>query len=309
MAESRPIHLLSLPPSTLSSLTGAGYELLEDIPTQTAQDLAQSLRIPLEASKSLISASQSNPTPSMPLLQSAAGRLVSKGTDNKTRVSTRFKPLDSLLDGGLLRGNVLELSGAPGMPKERIILDITRSFLSESENSEVLFVGSWFFLTLGTRINDLPDCQNNISPATLEESFKDTPHHGTRLSYIKIYTLFDLVLFFNNLSSYLLSHPLVSLLVIHSMSFPFQNATELKAYQRNALYDQIKQSLARNCATYNLATVITSQLATKLLNADGSPGNFDTGAAGVLVPHLGNAYLPSGRSYRVVIGRKTEQTG
>ncbi|KAK7020656.1 hypothetical protein VNI00_017694, partial [Paramarasmius palmivorus] len=270
MAESRPIHLLSLPPSTLSSLTGAGYELLEDIPTQTAQDLAQSLRIPLEASKSLISASQSNPTPSMPLLQSAAGRLVSKGSDNKTRVSTRFKPLDSLLNGGLMHGNVLELSGAPGTPKEGIILDIMRSFLSESENSEILFV----------------DCQNNISPATLEESFKDIPHHGTRLSYIKNYTLFDLVMFFNNLSSYLLSHPLVSLLVIHSMSFPFQNATELKAYQRNALYDQIKQSLARNCATYNLATVITSQLATKLLNADGSPGNFDTGATGVLVPHL-----------------------
>ncbi|EEB98484.1 hypothetical protein MPER_01996, partial [Moniliophthora perniciosa FA553] len=55
--------------------------------------------------------------------------------------------------------------------------------------------------------------------------------------------------------------------------------------------------------------VITSQVATKLFNADGTPGQFETGATGVLVPQLGSTYLPSGRSYKVIIGRATEQTG
>uniref|UniRef100_A0A0W0FNQ7 RecA family profile 1 domain-containing protein n=1 Tax=Moniliophthora roreri TaxID=221103 RepID=A0A0W0FNQ7_MONRR len=291
MADSRPLHLLSLPPSTLSSLTGGGYELLEDIPTQTAQELADALNIPLEASQSVISASQlDGTTSSVPLLRSVAG-LSSKKSDTGARINTRFQPLDSLLGGGLVRGNVLELSGPPGTPKERIVLGTVRSFLSEE--AEILFV----------------DCQNMISPPMLEKTFKDIPCYGSRLSYVKIYTLFDLIVFFNNLGSYLLSHPMISLLVVNSMSFPFQNATELKAFQKTALFEQIKQSLARNCATYNLTVIITSQVATKLFNADGTPGNFETGATGVLVPQLGSAYLPSGRSYKVIIGRATEQTG
>jgi hypothetical protein len=37
--------------------------------------------------------------------------------------------------------------------------------------------------------------------------------------------------------------------------------------------------------------IITSQMSTKLLNADGSPGNFETGAKAAMVPQLGK---PSG---------------
>jgi hypothetical protein len=35
----------------------------------------------------------------------------------------------------------------------------------------------------------------------------------------------------------------------------------------------------------------TSQLATKMINSDGSPGTFDTGALGVMVPQLGSVPL------------------
>lgn len=36
-----------------------------------------------------------------------------------------------------------------------------------------------------------------------------------------------------------------------------------------------------------LQIVVTSQLATKMVNADGSPGTFDSGARGVVLPQLG----------------------
>lgn len=39
-----------------------------------------------------------------------------------------------------------------------------------------------------------------------------------------------------------------------------------------------------------IQVVVTSQLATKLLAADGSPATFDTGARAVMVPQLGTQY-------------------
>ncbi|KAI0032413.1 hypothetical protein K488DRAFT_49991, partial [Vararia minispora EC-137] len=55
--------------------------------------------------------------------------------------------------------------------------------------------------------------------------------------------------------------------------------------------------------------VMTSQLATKLVHADGTSANFDTGAKAVLVPQLGQAHLPLARSYQVLIVPETRTTG
>lgn len=71
----------------------------------------------------------------MPLTQNAA--VVMKST---RKFSTRWPPLDKLLEGGLLQGHILELSGPPGSPKETIAIDIAASFLEAGEN--VIFVGS-----------------------------------------------------------------------------------------------------------------------------------------------------------------------
>jgi hypothetical protein len=73
--------------------------------------------------------------------------------------------------------------------------------------------------------------------------------------------------------------------------------------------------------------VTTSHLSTKLLNADGSAGNFSTASRAVMAPQLGSlsfslrhrsilrdrdvgsAYLPAGRSYKVVIAPDTQTSG
>jgi len=55
------------------------------------------------------------------------------------RVQTSCAALDALLDGGLTRGHILEISGPPGSPKEKVVVKIARIFAEAEEN--VLFVG------------------------------------------------------------------------------------------------------------------------------------------------------------------------
>ncbi|KAK1217334.1 hypothetical protein PQX77_020015 [Marasmius sp. AFHP31] len=205
-------------------------------------------------------------------MQSAASLASRRRGTTVTKFRTHFPALDKLLDGGISRGNILELSGPPGTPKAKIALGVTRSFLSAKE--EVLFV----------------ECQNMTRPSTIKETLGDIPGHDKLVSYLRIPSLLDFMIFINNLGSYMLTNPATSLLVLNSISFPFQSMTDLKSSVKTSLFDQIKQSLLHNCAAHNLTVVITSQPATKLFNADGTPGNFDTGAKGVLVPQLGRGF-------------------
>jgi len=58
-----------------------------------------------------------------------------------------------------------------------------------------------------------------------------------------------------------------------------------------------------------MAVVVTTQLATKFLNPDGTPANYDSGSRAILVPQLGNDYLPPHRTYRVLIVPETRTSG
>lgn len=58
-----------------------------------------------------------------------------------------------------------------------------------------------------------------------------------------------------------------------------------------------------------MQVVTTTNLANKLLNADGTRGTFDTGSKAVLSPALGPGYLPPGRSYRVLVVPHSRQDG
>lgn len=47
--------------------------------------------------------------------------------------------IDDIMGGGLKKGNVLELSGPPGSPIERVVISLVRSFVKKGEG--VIFVG------------------------------------------------------------------------------------------------------------------------------------------------------------------------
>jgi len=62
------------------------------------------------------------------------------------KIPTGSAPLDRLLDGGLSRGHILELSGPPGSPKQNIATSVVASFAQTG--GEVIFLGKMAETTL-----------------------------------------------------------------------------------------------------------------------------------------------------------------
>ena len=76
-----------------------------------------------------------------------------------------------------------------------------------------------------------------------------------------------------------------------SFSFFFQlpPATVNGNSWRSALLECAKRIFTVACVSRNLTVVLTSQLSTKMVKADGSVGNFDTGARAIMTPSLGKS--------------------
>jgi RAD51-like protein 2 len=92
-----------------------------------------------------------------------------------SKVATGCAPVDRLLNGGLSRGHILEISGPPGSAKEQLAINFVRSFVEVGD--EVLFVGMRRFLfsrhVAGRPFT--PDSQNMTSPATLNKALSGEP--------------------------------------------------------------------------------------------------------------------------------------
>jgi RAD51-like protein 2 len=275
----------TLPSSTQLALRRAGYETLDDLSNTSVEALSKKLGIDISDSQSIITASQRPPGP--PLSQSLAS-LISRSQI----FACSYAAVNTALGGGLPRGHILEISGPPGSFKESLALDYARIFVEANE--EVIFI----------------DTQNMTSLATIKKTFYNSSaaaDYQDLIRYTHLHTLPDLMIFIHNLRSEI--HTKTGLLVLNSISFPFLSHPDVQSSKRTALLEKIHQVFLQASALNNLTIITTSQMSTKLLNADGSPGNFETGAKAVMTPQLGSSYLPNGRSYRLVIVPESRTTG
>ncbi|KAF7763915.1 hypothetical protein Agabi119p4_8452 [Agaricus bisporus var. burnettii] len=282
---SRPIISLRIQKHIKDALARTGYDTVQDVlsasPTSLARELnitVPGLNITVPEVDDLIQQIQNPHTQNshVPLTQSAAVIMKSART-----FSTHWEPLDELLEGGLVQGHILELSGPPGSPKENIAIDIVSSFLDAGE--EVLFV----------------DCQNMTSLETIRRRLSGLSVSFLALHYIRISTAAEVMVFLHSLDLILDSKPKAALLVLNSFSFPF--STVPSPHLKSRMLEQIKQILIKVTAVRNLTVLVTCQMANKMLKDDGSAGSFDEGGKGMMVPQLGSSYLPSGRSHRVIL--------
>ncbi|GAW08914.1 hypothetical protein LENED_011025 [Lentinula edodes] len=130
-------------------------------------------------------------------------------------------------------------------------------------------------------------------PRSIDEHLKDVPTARRLVTYVKIGDLTEFLMFMNNLSSN--TDKPFDMLAISCLTFPFQNA-QISIAARNNLLEKIKQTLTKLSHTQNVTLV------TRLMNIDGTTGNFDSvGAKGIMVPQLGPAYLPSGKVFRLLV--------
>ncbi|KAJ3544748.1 hypothetical protein NM688_g5705 [Phlebia brevispora] len=285
----RPPMTLPLPRATLSALTQAGYSTAEDLESATPEILAKDARISLHSSQAVFSATQASRGPSF---TQPASLLVQKAS---VKIPTLCPPLDSLLEGGLKRGSVLEISGPPGASKEALAVNLVKAILNRKQ---------------GTIFIDMQNMTTASQLLTVLSSQSALPPDLRQLVvHMSLYSLSELLVFLHFLPQYLQRSPKTELLVLNSLWFPFQSPGGAHHFSRTAAVDKTREALARACASTGLSVVITTQLATKLVKPDGSPANFDTGVRAIMVPQPGPAYLPPGRSHRVMIIPQTRTTG
>lgn len=286
----RPITSLQISPSSLSALQRAGFETVADLGTLSADQLAEELNIPVFLCEEIISASK------LPVLSESQTQTASSLLSNNVTLLSSCAPIDRILRhkyssiGGLRCGHVLELSGPPGSPKESAMLGFVKSTVRSG--NDVIFV----------------DAQNMTLPFSLKNEFRDSPESIDAVHYIKCLTLPDLMIFLYNLSSFLDQYPKTTLLVLNTLSFLF-HSTPLTNSARSSLLERIKNILSQYCALKQLSVIITVQLATKLLSMDGSSAKSDNAVKAIMVPQLGETYLPSGRSYRLMFVPDSPNTG
>ncbi|KXN80588.1 hypothetical protein AN958_10409 [Leucoagaricus sp. SymC.cos] len=180
---SRPVLSLRLSKATKDALYKNGYITLQDLLSSTPASIARDLNISLTEVEDILQQAQNPSTqrPGFPLTQSVATIV-----NSTRRISTRWAPLDKLLKGGLTRGHILEISGPPGCPKERISVDIVSSVLDAGEG--VIFVGTAL----------MSDCFLVASPASL-----------TSLHFIQILDPAEMMVFLHSTNAILDSKPQV----------------------------------------------------------------------------------------------------
>ncbi|KAF7316114.1 Rad51 domain-containing protein [Mycena indigotica] len=286
----RSLTSLSIPPSTLGALIKAGYETTADLDESTPEKLAKDLAIPLNASQAIFTQRTASRAPGLTLTQPA-----SKTRASDERILIACEPLDKLLDGGLPRGSILELSGPPGTPKGAIAMGMVKHFVSspDTEREEVVFL----------------DTQSMTTPVALRKAIPDDSARS-RVFHCVVQTVTDFIGFVHSLHTMKREKPKLGLIILSYMSFPLQASLSRKLtnQQRNAIFDNLKKALA-TLTSSGVTVLVTSQLATKVLAADGSPANFNTGARAILAPPLGTTYLPVSNSYRVVMCPQGLQNG
>ncbi|KIY47875.1 hypothetical protein FISHEDRAFT_74217 [Fistulina hepatica ATCC 64428] len=345
----RPVSSLPLPLSTLTTLTRAGYECVEDLVSSSVEELVQGLLIdfwdPIRivdadlapalgfspADCEIILASATTSTQAPAATQTALHLTRNVPTDSDV-IPTSFSFLDSLLCGGVRRGYVYELCGPPGAPHVSVARQIAKAFLNQGDNVKFAGVDGIYPYARACACDDanVADFQNMTGPAALLASLGNVSSESlTRLYCLSPSSVLECMLFIRNLLglldtervspltrviyAFLLTYALpcqkAGLLVLNMLSYPFHTAHNLRPPAKIRLLEQIRDVLMRATATYNLTVVVTCQLATKMIHPDGSPSNFDADAVGVVQSQLGTSYLPSGRSWRVMLRPDSPTTG
>ncbi|KAF5310793.1 hypothetical protein D9619_008069 [Psilocybe cf. subviscida] len=271
----RSLLSLGLSKHILASLMQNGYETVQDISPATAMSLSSEIKITVSEAEDLLArcASLNAPVLGTSMTQSAAASIV----EHSHKLSTRCEPLDQILEGGLARDQVLDISGPPGSPRERIVKGIVSSYAAGGQ--EIIFL----------------DCQNMVSVSSLMESVKDDALD--LVYYTTAHTLPELLIFTQQLPKILKKLPRADVSPSAELDlFP------LPKCQRWSPSEELIPFFAQ-------AVVITSQLATKMVNADGTSGNFETGARGIMMPSLGPGYVPSSKTYRVILAPEGLRSG
>jgi RAD51-like protein 2 len=156
----RSINTLPISQAHKTKMMKNGYTTVADIQAASATELSRDLGLSLEDATLIIAASHPQPQSQMPPPQSALpsasqrAHITIGGSQtaaallripaSATALSLGVKGIDELLDGGALKGCLLEISGVPGSGRSAAAMGVFAS--ATKAGHEVLVVGELFFV-------------------------------------------------------------------------------------------------------------------------------------------------------------------
>ncbi|CAE6480241.1 unnamed protein product [Rhizoctonia solani] len=302
----RPIASLQINSAHRSKLMKNGYSTAADIQAVSVEELARDLGISLEDANAISAVAQTQPqisshinTDSVELPETQRTQLVIAGSQtaaellkvpaSATALSTGNKTIDEILDGGVIKGSLLEISGVPGSGRSAV----TRSILTSAirEGHEILVIDSR---------GDLPieSLKDVVSSLTVDREKQTT----TEVHHARVKSLPELLSCVSKLPQYCVDHPGIKLVIMSQLSYHIQ-ASRISLQAKGKLLTHIKQHLTKTCGTGQVAVVVTTSMAVKLIDDEGQPANFSTGTRALLIPTLGDGFSLASKTYRLVLGR------
>ncbi|QRW19534.1 DNA repair helicase RHP51 [Rhizoctonia solani] len=304
----RPIASLQINSAHRSKLMKNGYSTAADIQAVSVEELARDLGISLEDANAISAVAQTQPqisshinTDSVELPETQRTQLVIAGSQtaaellkvpaSATALSTGNKTIDEILDGGVIKGSLLEISGVPERGTKYLLLR------RESDSR-----------------GDLPieSLKDVVSSLTVDREKQTT----TEVHHARVKSLPELLSCVSKLPQYCVDHPGIKLVIMSQLSYHIQ-ASRISLQAKGKLLTHIKQHLTKTCGTGQVAVVVTTSMAVKLINDEGQPANFSTGTKALLIPTLGwphellsnSCNLTSHTRRRVLSGFQDIQTG
>ncbi|KAH8081385.1 P-loop containing nucleoside triphosphate hydrolase protein [Filobasidium floriforme] len=200
---------------------------------------------------------------------------------------------------GLQPGMIVEIASPPGCGKSSLMMSLMMSARVGVEGN----VTEDEVLVIDTEGSLIPSKFKSAAQVTLS-SYSSTASVNDVLQGIHLVratTQIEFLAFCHTIESWLSEHDKVRLVVIDTLSYHFrQPNTDLNLKRRSM--DLIKQKLAKASTTYGCAVMVANQMATKILNAENKPANFDTGDKAVMMPQLGDTWMPP-KTIKVVLFR------
>ncbi|CAE6424461.1 unnamed protein product [Rhizoctonia solani] len=301
----RSITNLQISPTHRSKLIKNGYSTVADIQAVSAEELSRDLGLSLEDASAIVAATQAqiqapihNNLGSTVLPSSQRTQLIIKGSQtaaellkvpaSATALSLGANAIDELLDGGALKGSLLEISGVPGSGRSAATKSIFMSAVRAGH--EILIIDSRGDLS----IESLRDSCSLVADSTKQADVE--------LHHVRVTSLPELLSRISTLSQYCADHPGVKLVILSQLSYHIQTSG-VTPQVKVKLLTHIKQHLTKTCGAGQVAVVATTSMAVKLVDNEGQPANFSTGTKALLIPTLGDGFSLASKAYRLVLAR------
>ncbi|ODN81976.1 hypothetical protein, variant [Cryptococcus amylolentus CBS 6039] len=215
------------------------------------------------------------------------------GLSISSEAGSSCKGKERLHTGSIVPGMVVEISGPPGGGKSAIALAVALSAResgqketelnghsegkAHSESGEVLIIDTEGAMT-AERLYE-------AAWAVVEED-KRLPHDVLQgIHLLRVSTQHEMLALLHTLDEWLESHPKVNLVIVDTLSFHFRQLSLDIAAKRRAM-ELSRTIISKAAMVHHCAVIVCNQLATKLLNAENKPANFDTGDRAILMPQL-----------------------